>query len=51
MKTDLTKLNTAEVRKGLLKKEFSAVELVEAFVRRIKSQDKDIHAFLWPVNW
>lgn len=35
-----------DIQKGLRKKKFSAVELTKAYLDRIKSEDKKIHAFL-----
>lgn len=43
MKTTLTIKDTQE---GLIKKEFSAVELVDSYLGEIKRQDKDINAFI-----
>ena len=39
-------LTIKETQEGLLKKEFSAVELVDAYLNRIKKFDKEINAFL-----
>jgi len=46
MKDELCQLNIFEAHQGLAKKQFSALELTEAFLERIKSIDKDISAFL-----
>ncbi|TSD04334.1 MAG: glutamyl-tRNA(Gln) and/or aspartyl-tRNA(Asn) amidotransferase, A subunit [Parcubacteria group bacterium Greene0714_21] len=35
-----------EIRTGLLKKEFSAVELAEQYLARIREKDQELHAFL-----
>ncbi len=43
---DTASLNISKVQEGLLKKEFSATELVKAFLNNIKEKDGDIHAFL-----
>ena len=39
-------LTIKETQKGLLKKEFSAVELVDSYLAEIKKQDKSLNAFL-----
>lgn len=39
-------LTIVETQKGLLKKEFSAVELVDSYLAEIKKQDKSLNAFL-----
>lgn len=39
-------LTIKETQKGLIKKEFSAVQLVDAYLARIKKFDKDINSFL-----
>ncbi len=39
-------LKIKEIKNGLLKKEFSAVELVQGYLERIKEKDKEIGAFL-----
>lgn len=43
---DITKLTVASTRKALDAKEFSAKELVKAYLSQIASKDKDIHAYL-----
>jgi len=43
---ELYKLTITQAHQGLLKKEFSAVELTKAFLNRIKKTDKEISAFL-----
>lgn len=43
---DLNKLTIKQAQQGLKKKEFSAVELTEAFFNRIRSKDQEIHAYL-----
>ena len=35
-----------DTREGLLKKEFSAVELVDAYLERINNYDKDLNSFI-----
>lgn len=39
-------LGATDIHDGLARKEFSAAEMVEATLRRIQSEDKEIHAFL-----
>lgn len=43
---NLTELTIFQAHQGLVKKEFSAVELCKAYLKRIKEKDKDIFAFL-----
>jgi len=43
---DLVKLTIKQAHNGLMAKEFSAKELTEAFLARIKKEDGEIHAFL-----
>lgn len=43
---DLTKLNLKQAREGLRKKEFSSVELTNAFLQRIKEVEPKISAFV-----
>lgn len=43
---DLTDLTIKKAHEGLLKKEFSAVELTSAYLSEIKSKDKELNAFL-----
>ncbi len=43
---DLNKLTIKQAQQGLKKKEFSAVELTEAFFNRIRNKDQEIHAYL-----
>ncbi|MDP2741472.1 MAG: Asp-tRNA(Asn)/Glu-tRNA(Gln) amidotransferase subunit GatA [bacterium] len=43
---DLTDLTITKAHEGLLKKEFSAVELTKAYLSEIKKTDKEINAFL-----
>jgi len=43
---ELYELTITQAHQGLLKKEFSAVELTKAFLNRIKKTDKEISAFL-----
>jgi len=43
---DLTKLTIKQSHDGLVAKEFSAKELTEAFLARIKKEDTKIHAYL-----
>ncbi|OGZ24745.1 MAG: aspartyl/glutamyl-tRNA amidotransferase subunit A [Candidatus Nealsonbacteria bacterium RIFCSPLOWO2_01_FULL_43_32] len=42
----LTELTIAQAHQGLKKKQFSALELCQAHLNKIKEQDKSIHAFL-----
>jgi len=39
-------LTIKEIQEGLLKKDFSAVNLVDAYLKRIEKQDKDINSFI-----
>lgn len=43
---ELSSLTIAQAHEGLLKKEFSAVELVKSFLAKIEESDKKISAFL-----
>jgi len=43
---NLNKLTTKQAHKGLIKKEFSTVELTEAVLNQIKKRDQEIHAYL-----
>lgn len=43
--TDLTKLTIAQAREGLKKKEFTAVELTEAYIRNMETQ-RHLNAFV-----
>jgi len=43
---ELYELTITQAHQGLLKKEFSAVELTKAFLNRIEKTDKEISAFL-----
>jgi len=43
---DLSKLTIKKIHQGLLKKEFSALELAEVYLAKIKKEDKKINAFL-----
>lgn len=43
---ELSNLTIEKVRQGLLKREFSALELTKAYLERIKKEDKKIFAFL-----
>jgi len=43
---DLTNLTISQIHRGLLRKEFSAVELVQAFLQRIEREEKKIRAFI-----
>ncbi len=42
----LNELTISQVHKGLLKKEFSALDLCKAYLDRIKNRDKEIFAYL-----
>jgi len=42
----MNKLTIKQAHQGLIKKEFSSVELTEAVLNKIKRQDKEIHAYL-----
>lgn len=46
MKQDLTELTIIQAHQGLIKKEFSSVELTKAALSQIEKVDKDISAFL-----
>ena len=43
---DFTKLTIKEIREGLLKKEFSSVELCNFYLSQIEQKEKDLDAFL-----
>ena len=43
---ELTNLNILQAHQGLIKKEFSALELTKAFLDRIEAEDKKISAFI-----
>src|SRR3989339_1727401 len=43
---NIEELTIPSIRKGLEKKDFSALELTEAFLTRIQEKEKKIHAFL-----
>jgi len=43
---NLTDLTITQVHQGLAKKEFSVLELCQAYLERIKNRDKEISAFL-----
>jgi aspartyl-tRNA(Asn)/glutamyl-tRNA(Gln) amidotransferase subunit A len=43
----LIDLTIKKFHEGLLKKEFSAVEVVQAFIKRIREKDKDVGAYLY----
>ncbi len=43
---DFTKLTIKEMREGLVKKEFSALELCDFYLSQIEKKEKDIDAFL-----
>ena len=43
---ELNKLTIKQAHQGLIKKEFSSVELTEAVLSRIRRKDKEIHAYL-----
>ncbi|MDD3399929.1 MAG: amidase, partial [Candidatus Pacebacteria bacterium] len=43
---EIQDLTIKEARKGLLKKEFSAVQLAESFLDRIAKSDKEISSYL-----
>lgn len=43
---ELTELTISQAHKGLLKKEFSALDLCKAYLDRIKNRDKEIFAYL-----
>ncbi|NQV00981.1 MAG: Asp-tRNA(Asn)/Glu-tRNA(Gln) amidotransferase subunit GatA [Parcubacteria group bacterium] len=43
---ELNKLTIKQAHQGLIKKEFSSVELTEAVLNQIKRRDKEIHAYL-----
>jgi aspartyl-tRNA(Asn)/glutamyl-tRNA(Gln) amidotransferase subunit A len=43
---ELRKLTITQVHQGLMKKDFSALELAESFFERIKEEDKKVSAFL-----
>ncbi len=43
---ELTELTINQAQKGLRKKEFSALELAQAFFKKIEKEDKEINSFL-----
>lgn len=43
---DFTKLKIKEIKDGLVKKEFSAIELCDFYLNQIQEKEKDIDAFL-----
>ena len=43
---NLKKLTITEARKALDAKEFSALELTDAYLKNIAAKDGDIHAYL-----
>lgn len=43
---DIQKMTIAQARAALDKKEFSSVELTDAFLKEITAHDRDIHAYL-----
>jgi aspartyl-tRNA(Asn)/glutamyl-tRNA(Gln) amidotransferase subunit A len=43
----LNQLTIKQAHQGLIKKEFSAVELTEAVLKQIRKRDKEIHAYLF----
>ncbi len=43
---NLSELNITQVQEGLIKKEFSSLELTKDFLNKIREKDKDIAAFL-----
>ncbi len=43
---ELTNLTITQVHQGLVKKEFSALELCQAYLAKIKERDREIFAFL-----
>jgi len=43
---ELVKMNIGQIREGLLKKDFSALELTRAFLERIEQEDKEIGSYL-----
>jgi aspartyl-tRNA(Asn)/glutamyl-tRNA(Gln) amidotransferase subunit A len=43
---DLSRITIASARKSLDAKEFSALELTNAYLEEITKKDKDIHAYL-----
>lgn len=44
--TELTKLTLKEARKKLDAKEFSSIELTQAYLKNIEANDEDFHAYL-----
>ena len=47
MNSSLTKLTLPEIMRGLVQKEFSAVELAQAYLNRIEAVEPQIHALTW----
>jgi len=43
---ELTNLTITQIHQALIKKEFSALELCQAYLEKIESEDKKINAFL-----
>ncbi|HHE67593.1 MAG TPA: Asp-tRNA(Asn)/Glu-tRNA(Gln) amidotransferase subunit GatA, partial [Candidatus Parcubacteria bacterium] len=43
---ELVKMNIGQIREGLLKKDFSALELTRAFLERIEQEDKELGSYL-----
>jgi aspartyl-tRNA(Asn)/glutamyl-tRNA(Gln) amidotransferase subunit A len=43
---ELTNLTIKKIHQGLIKKDFSALELAKAYLEKIKKEDKNIHSFL-----
>ncbi len=43
---ELTSLTIKKIHEGLLKKEFSALELTKAYLEKVKKEDVKIHSFL-----
>ena len=43
---EIENLTIKKIRQGLIKKEFSAIEIAQFFLKRIKTEDKKISAFL-----
>ncbi len=50
MQQDLTKLTLQEALKGLKARSFSAVELMQTFLKRIKEQDKNLNSYITLIN-
>ena len=43
---DLTELTITQAHEGLLKKEFTSVDLTKAYLEKIKKNDGELNAFL-----